>query len=108
MVSEKEKNKIKELIKLFPRNIEVKIVQCEEGGFFARIKNFDGCLTQAETLTELIENVNDAVLTCLDVPEKYVKYMPSYMPPTSLFQRFRFWPEQKTKAKEILKFKIAA
>ena len=40
-------------------------------GFFAEVKELPHCHTQAKTFHELVEMVNDAVLTYFDVPERY-------------------------------------
>ena len=68
---------------------------CEEGGFCGEILDFPGAVTQGETLSELIEMVNDCVATILEVPGEYLKYMPTYTPPISLFQRFNIFPMPK-------------
>jgi antitoxin HicB len=36
------------------------IVECEEGGYFARVPDLPGCMTQAETLKELLANLSEA------------------------------------------------
>jgi len=91
----KDKEKIKNFHQLFPKKIGVKVVLCGEGGFCAEIVTFPGCITQAETFSELIEMVNDAVATVLEIPRKYLPYMPSYMPPLSLAQHFNVFPSLK-------------
>lgn len=78
--------------KLFPSDIEVKVSLSEDGGYCAEITTFPGCVTQAETFSELIEMVNDAVATVLEIPRKYLPYMPTYLPPLSLAQRFNIFP----------------
>lgn len=87
-----EQKKIEYFRKLFPKSIEVKVNLSEEGGYWVEILTFPGCFTQAETFAELIEMVNDAVVTVLEVPRKYLSYMPTYMPPLSLAQRFNIFP----------------
>lgn len=39
-------------------------------GFTAVLPEYPGCITYAENMSELVENVNDALLTYLDVPRK--------------------------------------
>lgn len=73
-----DQEKIEYFRKLFPKSIEVKVNLSEEGGYWAEILTFPGCFTQAETFAELIEMVNDAVVTVLEVPRKYLSYMPTY------------------------------
>ena len=52
-----EKNGIDYYLKL---NYPVEIVECEEGGYFARVPDLPGCMTQAETMKELLANVREA------------------------------------------------
>ena len=65
----------------FPDGIKVVIKKSEDGGYFAMIENFPGCITQAETGQELFEMVNDAIYTYLDIPPEYIPYLPSFLPP---------------------------
>lgn len=90
-----DKEKIKYFRDLFPRTIEVRVNLSQEGGYYIEILTFPGCFTQAETFAELIEMVNDAVATVLEVPKKYLPYMPTYMPPLSLAQRLNIFPSPK-------------
>jgi predicted RNase H-like HicB family nuclease len=39
----------------------------EEGGFWAEVPALPGCVTQAETMEELIPNIREAVEGCLMV-----------------------------------------
>ncbi len=97
----KDKNNILKLRGLFPREIEVRIQRSEDGGFFAEILKFDGQLyTEAETFSELIEMVNDAVITYLEIPKRHISFMPSYTPPLKAAQEFGVFPVFK-KVKEI-------
>jgi predicted RNase H-like HicB family nuclease len=52
-----EKKSIDYYLKL---NYPVEIVECEEGGYFARVPDLPGCMTQAETMKELLANVREA------------------------------------------------
>lgn len=47
--------------------IKVIIHTAEEGGLWAEIPALPGCVTQAETLEELIPNIYEAVEGCLSV-----------------------------------------
>jgi antitoxin HicB len=38
----------------------VQIVECEEGGFFVRIPDLPGCMTQGETIEEALANIKEA------------------------------------------------
>ena len=93
--SSQDIKKINHFRNLFPRAVKVKVSLSEEGGFCVKVITFPGCLTQAETFSELIEMVNDAVATILEVPRKYLPYMPTYMPPVTLAQRLNVFPSPK-------------
>lgn len=100
-ITAKDKNNILKFHELFPRKIGVRVQRSEDGGFFAEILAFDGKLcTEAQTFSELIEMVNDAVVTYLEIPKKYISFMPSYIPPLKVAQEFGIFPAFK-KAKEI-------
>ena len=47
--------------------LKVIIHTAEEGGYWAEIPALPGCVTQAETLEELIPNIYEAVEGCLSV-----------------------------------------
>jgi len=77
----KEKKEIKELWKLFPKTIKVRVVPCEEGGYCAEVlepKSLTGVITEEETLSGLTEMLNDAIYCALDIPEKYYPFMVVY------------------------------
>jgi len=38
----------------------VQIVECDEGGYFAKIPDLPGCLSQGETVKEALKNINEA------------------------------------------------
>ncbi|MDQ6763957.1 MAG: type II toxin-antitoxin system HicB family antitoxin [Bacteroidota bacterium] len=50
--------------------LKVIIHQAEEGGYWAEVPALPGCVTQAETMEELIPNVYEAVEGCLSVDIK--------------------------------------
>ncbi|NQU84044.1 MAG: type II toxin-antitoxin system HicB family antitoxin [Parcubacteria group bacterium] len=75
---------VKHYKKLLPSRIIVKIHKTKEG-FWAKIKEFPGCYTQADSFFELIEMVNDAVFTYLDIPQKLRSKLGYYTP--ELFQK---------------------
>jgi predicted RNase H-like HicB family nuclease len=91
-LSQKDKEKIISLIKDFPKKISVTINRSEDDGFWATINDFQGCNTQGDTLSELIEMVNDCLYCYLDVPLKYISYMPSYLPSVGMAQEFNIFP----------------
>jgi len=47
--------------------LKVVIHEAEEGGFWAEVPAIPGCMTQGETIKELIENLYDAVEGCLSI-----------------------------------------
>ena len=47
--------------------LKVIIHEAEEGGYWAEVPAIPGCMTQGETMKELIENLYDAVEGCLSI-----------------------------------------
>jgi predicted RNase H-like HicB family nuclease len=47
--------------------LKVIIHEAEEGGFWAEVPAIPGCMTQGETIQELIGNLYDAVEGCLSI-----------------------------------------
>ncbi len=47
--------------------LKVVIHEAEEGGFWAEVPAIPGCMTQGETMKELIQNLYDAVEGCLSI-----------------------------------------
>lgn len=84
--------KIKELRALFPKIIRVKVIPCEEGGYTIRIREFPQAITQADNLTDLIVMVSDCVATVLNVPQKYLPFMPNYLPSVELAKYLNKFP----------------
>jgi predicted RNase H-like HicB family nuclease len=60
---------LKQLVHLIKRIMKLKVIihAAEEGGLWAEIPALPGCLTQAETMEELIPNIYEAVEGCLSV-----------------------------------------
>jgi|SRR3989344_190881 len=83
---------IERLRSLFPASIEVSVERSQDGGFFANISTFPGCVTQADSFSELIEMVNDAVRTYFEIPEGYLPHMPTYLPPVQVVRRLDVFP----------------
>lgn len=50
--------------------LKVVIHQADEGGFWAEVPAIPGCMTQGETMQELLLNIYDAVKGCLSVDLK--------------------------------------
>lgn len=53
--------------------LKVIIHNAEEGGFWAEVPSISGCVTQAESMEELIPNIYEAVEGCLSVDIKNFK-----------------------------------
>ena len=49
--------------------VKLKIIlhEAEEGGYWAEVPSIEGCVSQGETLDDLIENISEAVEGCLSV-----------------------------------------
>lgn len=93
-LTKKDIKEINRLRSVFPASVLVQVQRSRDGGFVAEVKTFPGCFTEADTFSELIEMANDVVKTYLDVPLKYLPFMPSYMPPLSEAKRLDVFPVQ--------------
>ncbi|MEK7665162.1 MAG: hypothetical protein AAB361_03400 [Patescibacteria group bacterium] len=102
-ITKTEIKKINKLRSLFPSQIIAKVHRSKSGKFCAEIITYQGCFTEADTFSGLIEMVNDAVRTYFEIPEKYLSFMPDYLPSIELAQVFSAFPV-KEKTQE-LKFK---
>jgi hypothetical protein len=76
-----------------PNSITVDIVK-EGDQFIARVEKINGeelkkdtFITEAETINELVVEVNDMLLTYLDFPENIKPRMPQLLPPESELKR---------------------
>jgi predicted RNase H-like HicB family nuclease len=51
------------------RAMKVKVIihEAEEGGYWAEVPSIPGCMTQGETIPELLTSLYDAVEGCLSV-----------------------------------------
>jgi predicted RNase H-like HicB family nuclease len=47
--------------------LKVIIHKAEEGGYWAEVPSIPGCMTQGETMQDLIQNLHDAVEGCLSI-----------------------------------------
>lgn len=59
---------------LLPKIITV-LTKRTDDGLVAEVKEFPHCYTQADNIPELIEMINDAVFTYLEIPDEYVKQL---------------------------------
>jgi predicted RNase H-like HicB family nuclease len=50
--------------------LKVIIHETEEGGYWAEVPAIPGCMTQGETMKDLIENLYDAIEGCLSIDMK--------------------------------------
>jgi predicted RNase H-like HicB family nuclease len=53
--------------------LKVIIHEAEEGGYWAEVPAVPGCMTQGETMKELIENLYDAIEGCLNIDMKEIR-----------------------------------
>lgn len=91
-LTKKDVKEINRLRGLFPRSIKVRVERSADGGFCAEITDFPGCFTEANSFSELIEMVNDAVKTYFDIPDKHMPFMPTYIPPVKIAQQLNIFP----------------
>ncbi len=70
---------LKKYRNLLPQEITV-LIRKTKLGFVAEVKEFAYCYTQAVDFAELVEMVNDAVFTYLDIPEKHRGELGMYLP----------------------------
>jgi predicted RNase H-like HicB family nuclease len=101
----KDNKEINRLRSLFPHEVSVKVHRSQDGGFYAEILTFPGSFTEADSFSELLEMLNDAVRTYFEVPLNYIGYMPTYLPSVELAQYFDEFPVRKGEDK--LKLKLA-
>ncbi|MCX6841571.1 MAG: type II toxin-antitoxin system HicB family antitoxin [candidate division WOR-3 bacterium] len=50
----------KDLVYYMSLRYPIQIVECEEGGYFVRIPDLPGCMTQGETIKEALANIKEA------------------------------------------------
>ena len=100
----RDKKEITRLRKLFPEEITVRIHRSIDGGFCAEILAYPGCFTEGDTFSELIEMINDGVMTYFEIPEKYISFMPNYLASLAMAQKFGLFPVTEMKSDLKLKF----
>lgn len=69
-----------------PKKVKVVVQKTREGGFMVEFSDLPGCFTQVEDLSQLGENITDAVLTYFDVPRREAHKM-IYAPETKVTHR---------------------
>ncbi len=87
-----DKQEILKFGSLFPEEVTVSVRRSEDGGFSAEILSYTKTFTEADTFSELIEMINDALYTYFEVPEKYISYMPTYLPPVNMVSDLMGFP----------------
>ena len=50
--------------------LKVVVHEAEEGGYWAEVPAIPGCVTQGETIDELLSNIHEAVEACLSADTK--------------------------------------
>ena len=101
-MSQKDINQVNKLRSLFPQKLSVEVNRSKDGGFYAHITNFKNCYTEADSFSELIDMVNDAVRTYLEIPSKYLPFMPTFIPTIKQAQEFDAFPQ--TNQKGVINF----
>jgi predicted RNase H-like HicB family nuclease len=58
-----------------PEQMKLKVIihEAEEGGYWEEVPAIPGCMTQGETMKDLIENLSDAIEGCLSIDMKEVR-----------------------------------
>ncbi len=46
---------------------KIVVHKAEEGGYWAEVPSIPGCVTQGETVEELLENAQEAIQGCLSI-----------------------------------------
>lgn len=64
---------------LMPSQITMEIHKTDEG-FWAKVKELPNCYTEAKDFFGLVEMVNDAIYTYLEIPNKFKKTIGFYLP----------------------------
>ncbi len=100
-LTQKDIKEVRRLYSFFPKEISVRTYPSKDGGFCAEIETFPGCNTQGETFAELVAMVNDCRYSYLDIPEKFLKYMPDYLAPISVAQKFGIFPRTPLKLQKV-------
>jgi len=53
--------------------LKIIIHEAEEGGFWAEVPAIPGCMSQGDSMKELIENLYDSIEGCLSIDMKSVR-----------------------------------
>ncbi len=97
------KKEIKLNIEKFPREVSVSVRRSKDGGFYAEIYLENDILrTQAESFPEIMAMVNDAIYTYFEIPERYLSYMPYYIPSVKVAQELKLYPSTSWHSRTVL------
>jgi predicted RNase H-like HicB family nuclease len=99
----KDNKEIYRLRSLFPSEVTVRVNRSQDGGYYSEVLSFPNCFTEADTFSELVEMINDAIKTYFEVPAKYISYMPTYIFPIEMAQHLDAFPVRKREDKLKLK-----
>ena len=80
MITKHNNKSIYRYMLMLPGKLQVQVRRTAKGGFWAKVVGFPGCYTQAKDFEELMEMVNDAVFTYLDIPGKFRNSLGRYIP----------------------------
>jgi predicted RNase H-like HicB family nuclease len=56
------------------KRFHVLIEQDEDGGYVGRVPELQGCLSQGDTLDELMKNIKEAIELCLEAEAEEKKF----------------------------------
>ncbi len=73
-------------IYFFPIDIE----PCEEGGFLATCRTFQGCFAEGDTYGQAIENIQDIIKIHIEERQKYKDALPEISVPEKTELRLSF------------------
>lgn len=66
-----------------PREVHILIQKSEDNKYFIELPEYEGLFTEADSLSEIFENITDAILTYFDVPRDIAQDSPViYVPAT--------------------------
>lgn len=77
-----------------PPAIPVHVERSEDGGLCATVTSLPGVRTEADTFSELIDMVNDAVLTHFEIPTVARADIPPYLPPLEVARSLDLFPNR--------------
>lgn len=88
----------------FPKSIKVNVSKSSYG-YTAVVESLPGCVTHAKNFPELIESVNDAILTYFEVPRKEAELINFMYVPRQLVARSKAKSRSVSPSKSLSAFK---